>query len=153
MDETLRPDDELQLVGTVKNLIFQNQENGYTVLRLDVGGDEPITVVGCLPFAAPGEGLTVDGVWERHPSHGEQFKASSARRSLPVGEKHIYEYLPALSRASALPRRPCWLQPSAPKRWMCSPTIRSVYPRSRASANEKPGRSARPSAARPACGC
>ena len=37
MDETLRPDDELQLVGTVKNLIFQNEENGYTVLRLDVG--------------------------------------------------------------------------------------------------------------------
>ena len=93
MDETLRPDDELQLVGTVKNLIFQNEENGYTVLRLDVGGEEPITVVGCLPFAAPGEGLTVEGVWERHPSHGEQFKASAARRSLPVGERHIYEYL------------------------------------------------------------
>ena len=52
-----------------------------------------MTVVGCLPFAAPGEGLTVEGAWERHPSHGEQFKASSAMRSLPVGEKHIYEYL------------------------------------------------------------
>ena len=38
-------------------------------------------------------GLTVEGAWERHPSHGEQFKASSAMRSLPVGEKHIYEYL------------------------------------------------------------
>ena len=85
--------DQLELVGTVKALIFQNEENGYTVLRLDVGGEEPVTVVGCLPFAAPGEGLTVEGVWERHPSHGEQFKASSARRSLPVGEKHIYEYL------------------------------------------------------------
>lgn len=84
---------DLQLVGTVKSLIFQNQENGYTVLRLDVGGDEPVTVVGCLPFAAPGEGLTVEGVWERHPSHGEQFKASHAHRSLPVGERHIYEYL------------------------------------------------------------
>jgi ATP-dependent exoDNAse (exonuclease V), alpha subunit - helicase superfamily I member len=93
MDEILRPDDRLQLVGTVKTLIFQNEENGYTVLRLDVGGDEPVTVVGCLPFAAPGEGLTVEGVWERHPSHGEQFKASAARRSLPVGERHIYEYL------------------------------------------------------------
>ena len=93
MDEELRTGDELQLVGTVKNLIFQNQENGYTVLRLDVGGDEPVTVVGILPFAAPGEGLAVDGVWERHPNHGEQFKASAARRSLPVGERHIYEYL------------------------------------------------------------
>ncbi len=83
----------IQITGTVKGVIFQNGENGYTVLRLDVGGDDPVTVVGCLPFAAPGEGLTVEGVWERHPSHGEQFKAASARRSLPVGERHIYEYL------------------------------------------------------------
>ncbi len=85
--------DSLSLMGTVKAVIFQNEENGYTVLRLDVGGDEPVTVVGCLPFASPGEGLTVEGAWERHPSHGEQFKASSARRTLPVGESHIYEYL------------------------------------------------------------
>ena len=83
----------LQIIGTVKNVIFQNEENGYTVLRLDVGGAEPITVVGCLPYAAPGEGLSVDGIWERHPSHGEQFKAITARRSLPVGERHIYDYL------------------------------------------------------------
>ena len=41
MDEVLRPDDRVRIVGTVKNLIFQNQENGYTVLRLDVGGDQP----------------------------------------------------------------------------------------------------------------
>lgn len=93
MEEEFALRDEIELVGTVKNLIFQNEENGYTVLRLDVGGDDPVTVVGCLPFAAPGEGLTVQGVWERHPSHGDQFKASAARRSLPVGEKHIYEYL------------------------------------------------------------
>lgn len=83
----------LELSGTVKNVIFQNEENGYTVLRLDVGGEEPVTVVGCLPFAAPGEGLWVEGAWEVHPSHGQQFKASSARRSLPVGARHIYEYL------------------------------------------------------------
>lgn len=93
MDEANELRGSLQLIGTVKSVIFQNEENGYTVLRLDVGGDEPVTVVGCLPFAAPGEGLTVEGAWERHPSHGEQFKASSAMRSLPVGEKHIYEYL------------------------------------------------------------
>ena len=93
MDEANELRSSLQLIGTVKSVIFQNEENGYTVLRLDVGGDEPVTVVGCLPFAAPGEGLTVEGAWERHPSHGEQFKASSAMRSLPVGEKHIYEYL------------------------------------------------------------
>ncbi len=93
MDERFSRPEPISITGTVKNLIFQNQENGYTVLRLDVGGDEPITLVGCLPYAAPGEGLTVEGVWERHPSHGEQFKVSAARRTLPVGERHIFEYL------------------------------------------------------------
>ena len=61
MDEANELRGSLQLIGTVKSVIFQNEENGYTVLRLDVGGDEPVTVVGCLPFAAPGEGLTVVG--------------------------------------------------------------------------------------------
>ena len=93
MDERIGRPEPVSITGTVKNLIFQNQENGYTVLRLDVGGDEPITIVGCLPYAAPGEGLTVEGVWERHPSHGEQFKVSAAHRTLPVGERHIFEYL------------------------------------------------------------
>ena len=39
--------------GTVNSLIFQNEENGYTVLRLDTTDGEQITVVGCIPCAAP----------------------------------------------------------------------------------------------------
>ena len=109
MDERFSQPEPISITGTVKNLIFQNEENGYTVLRLDVGGDEPVTVVGCLPFAAPGEGLTVEGVWERHPSHGEQFKVSAARRTLPVGERHIFEYLASgVIKGVGRPRRPCW---------------------------------------------
>ena len=49
--------DEQQLIeisGTVKSVVFQNEENGYTVLRLDVGAGDGVTVVGCLPFASPG---------------------------------------------------------------------------------------------------
>ena len=73
----------LRLDGTVRQVIFQNEENGYSVLSLDTGEAEFVTVVGCLPFAAPGEGLTVEGAWERHPSHGEQFRARAAQRRLP----------------------------------------------------------------------
>ena len=88
MDEQL-----MEISGTIKAVIFQNEENGYTVLRLDVGDADPITVVGCLPYASPGEGLTASGKWEKHPSHGTQFKAATAQRHLPVGEKQIYAYL------------------------------------------------------------
>ena len=46
--------------GTVQTVIFQNEENGYTVLTLTVDGqEEPVTVVGCIPCAAAGEGMTV----------------------------------------------------------------------------------------------
>ena len=85
---------ELTLMeGTVESVIFRNEENGYTVLRLSVGDGEPVTVVGCMPGAAPGEGLAVQGTWGRHSSYGEQFKAEIVERRIPVGEKAIFEYL------------------------------------------------------------
>ena len=78
--------------GTVQAIIFQNPENGYTVLRLRVG-DESVTAVGTLPGLAPGEGLRLYGSWTTHASFGQQFKAEHAERSLPEGSSAIYEYL------------------------------------------------------------
>ena len=78
--------------GTVSSIIFHNEENGYTVLRLKAGEGE-ITVVGCIPDAAPGEGLTLAGRWVRHASYGEQFKAETVERRLPAGERAILDYL------------------------------------------------------------
>mgnify|MGYP000352711188 CR=1 FL=1 len=40
--------------GTVDAVIYQNQENGYTVLRLDAGEGRGLTVVGCLPGGGAG---------------------------------------------------------------------------------------------------
>jgi len=79
--------------GCVDTVIYQNAENGYAVLRLDVGEEEPVTVVGCVPGVAPGESLSVQGSWTCHPTYGSQFKAEVARRGLPVGEKAIFDYL------------------------------------------------------------
>ena len=61
--------------GTVQSVVFQNEENGYTVLRLMTEEGELITVVGCIPCAAPGEHLGVSGAWETHPQHGPQLRA------------------------------------------------------------------------------
>ena len=79
--------------GAVHSIIFQNAENGYTVLRLLTEEGEVVTVVGCIPCAAPGEHLTVSGVWEQHPQHGEQLKALELERSLPEDEDEIFNYL------------------------------------------------------------
>ena len=79
--------------GTVHSVIFQNAENGYTVLRLLTEEGEVVTVVGCIPCAAPGEPLTVTGVRETHPQHGEQLRAVELERSLPEDEEEIVCYL------------------------------------------------------------
>lgn len=81
------------LDGTVHSLIFQNAENGYTVLRLVTEEGELHTVVGCIPCVAPGEHLTVSGTWETHPQHGEQMKAAELERRLPEEEDEIFNYL------------------------------------------------------------
>ena len=79
--------------GTVHSVIFQNAENGYTVLRLLTEEGEVVTVVGCIPCAAPGERLTVSGVWEQHSQHGEQLRATEVERALPEDEDEIFNYL------------------------------------------------------------
>ncbi len=86
-------DQDLELLeGTVSAVIFQNEENGYTILRLDVRGEE-VTVVGSIPGVAPGEYLSVRGRWTRHPTYGPQMKAETVERRLPQGLKEIFHYL------------------------------------------------------------
>ena len=79
--------------GTVHSVIFQNAENGYTVLRLLTEEGEVITVVGCIPCVAPGEHLAVSGTLETHPQHGEQVRVVELERSLPEDEEEIFSYL------------------------------------------------------------
>ena len=85
--------EQTYIQGTVSAVIYQNEENGYTVLRLDVGDGALVTVVGCMPGVAPGEGISVQGTWGRHASYGEQFKAEAVERRLPAGAKAIFDYL------------------------------------------------------------
>jgi len=79
--------------GTVHSVIFQNAENGYTVLRLLTEEGEVVTVVGCIPCVAPGEHLVASGVWESHPQHGEQLRVQELERTLPEEEEEIFSYL------------------------------------------------------------
>ena len=79
--------------GVVEHLIFQNEENGYTVLSLVTDQGEVVTVVGCIPCVGPGEGMTVTGVWVNHPSYGPQITAELVERRMPEGEDEIVSYL------------------------------------------------------------
>ena len=90
MDQEL---DYQELSGTVETVIFKNEENGYTVLRLRNDSGETVTVVGCFPFAAPGESMILSGEWMTHNVHGRQFKAEFSQRFLPSTAPAIYQFL------------------------------------------------------------
>ena len=87
-------EEELQeLYGKISSVIYTNEENGYTVLRMETQDGELVNIVGTLPSAYPGEELHVFGQWTVHPNHGRQFKSEYAERSLPRTKEAIYAYL------------------------------------------------------------
>ncbi len=74
-------------------MVYQNYENGYAVLRLNVGGGQTVTVVGTIPLPAVGERLMVTGKWSNHSNYGRQFEAEFLERLMPQTTMEILNYL------------------------------------------------------------
>jgi len=79
--------------GAISAVVYQNYENGYSILRLNLGAGETVTVVGTIPMPAVGERLMVTGRWANHPSYGRQFEAEFLERLLPQSISEILGYL------------------------------------------------------------
>ena len=71
------------LQGTIQTVVYQNYDNGYSVLRLGVPGNQTVTVVGTIPLPAVGERLMVTGKWSSHATYGRQFEAEFLERLMP----------------------------------------------------------------------
>lgn len=78
--------------GFVEHIVYQNAENGYTVLSLSIADDE-ITVVGTFPKLTEGESICVEGEYVTHPVYGKQFKASSYKVVPPDDEEAMFRFL------------------------------------------------------------
>ncbi len=82
----------MNILGTIKNIIFQNEENGYTVLVLECE-NEDMTCVGTLPAVNIGENLELEGEIVLNKTYGEQFKFSHAKVVQPKTQEGIARYL------------------------------------------------------------
>lgn len=80
------------LSGSIEDIIFYNPENGYSVLAISCQ-DDMVTVVGTFPELAVGEEVEVTGEFTHHARFGEQLKAVSFRRIMPVDALGIERYL------------------------------------------------------------
>ena len=85
---------ELEILqGTIAAVVYQNYDNGYSVLRLALDGGQTATVVGTIPLPCMGERLMVTGKWTTHSSYGKQFEAEFLERMMPQSASEILTYL------------------------------------------------------------
>jgi exodeoxyribonuclease V alpha subunit len=91
--DALEQTEQKILRGTVVAVTFQNEENGYTVLKLRDESGDVVTVVGTIPMTRPGERLTITGTWGRHATYGPQFNAEFLERLMPESGAEIEAYL------------------------------------------------------------
>ena len=87
--------------GFVSNIIFRNEENGYTVFEITRSGESgddgddggEVTCVGNVLSISVGEGCEVSGEAVTHPVYGEQLKVKSYRVVAPESAEAVYRYL------------------------------------------------------------
>lgn len=97
MSETLPFDaDErdVSLRGTLASITFRNEENGYTVARVDLDDEpRPVTAVGIMPGVVEGDTLALRGRWIEHPSYGRQLEVERCELRLPSGRVGLVKFL------------------------------------------------------------
>ncbi|MBQ9143221.1 MAG: ATP-dependent RecD-like DNA helicase [Lachnospiraceae bacterium] len=80
------------ITGYVEHIIFQNQENGYTVFEL-IGEEEDITCIGLCKGLVEGENIEAIGDYIEHPMYGKQLKLAAYRVVAPKDSVGIERYL------------------------------------------------------------
>ncbi|MDR2506370.1 MAG: ATP-dependent RecD-like DNA helicase [Oscillospiraceae bacterium] len=78
----------------VKETVFRNEENGYSVLSFSIGDSaEKLNAVGSLPLVNDGERLSLTGEWVENQRYGRQFRIHSCVFSQPSSVSSIEKLL------------------------------------------------------------
>lgn len=90
--------DQTYVKGTVEMILFQNNENYYTVLKVDVQDsngdfDDMVTVVGYFPNMVEDETYLFKGSVVQHPKYGKQLKAETFQKEIPQTKDAVIAYL------------------------------------------------------------
>ena len=83
----------IKLSGSVEQVIYANEENGYMVCDLGTDDDDLITITGIMPYINEGDSLIVYGEWKHNPKYGRQFVVSQYERYMPANASAILRYL------------------------------------------------------------
>ncbi len=78
--------------GSVKHIVYRNEDNGYTVFYMDCKGEE-VTCTGVMPSLDEGERLEAQGEYRDHPAYGRQFQVQGLCVLAPEDEYDMERYL------------------------------------------------------------
>lgn len=78
--------------GFVDNIIYRNEDNGYTVFDIIYKGEE-VTCVGMLSYINAGEFIAAEGDFVKHPIYYMQFSIKSYEFRAPSDAKSVRRYL------------------------------------------------------------
>lgn len=81
------------LVGRVKHYMFHNEQNGYSIAKLNIEGQQEVTIVGYFPIFSENFEYEFNGEWVTHPSYGAQLKVSSYKRMSEQSKSGVISYL------------------------------------------------------------
>lgn len=91
-DPSQSPLDTLE--GVLDKVVFQNEENAWSVVRLQVDGRAaPVTAVGKLLGVQTGDHLRLSGEWVQDAKYGRQFQVTSYMTMDPSTLRGIEKYL------------------------------------------------------------
>ena len=84
----------IKLRCVVEHITYQNEKNGWSVMKVKVKGyDNLVTLTGSLLDVPVGSVLLVDGDWRVDPKYGQQFVAQSWGEVMPATLYGIEKYL------------------------------------------------------------
>ena len=78
--------------GYIEQIIYRNDDNGYTVLNL-IYDEKEVTCVGFFKTMDQGETIEAEGNYITHPVYGEQFRIERYQIVPPEDEAGIERYL------------------------------------------------------------
>ncbi len=85
--------EKTEIMGTVKNIVFRSEQNGYTVFKLKINDEKIIICTGYFAQINESESINITGNFVIHPVYGEQFKVISIEKKIPVTNENIEKYL------------------------------------------------------------
>ncbi|TNF09603.1 MAG: ATP-dependent RecD-like DNA helicase [Bacillota bacterium] len=81
------------LIGKVKNYVFHNDENSYSIARIINEKDEIVTIVGYFPVVSEDIVYEFSGAWIKHQTYGDQFKVETFKKCETQSENGLISYL------------------------------------------------------------